>query len=393
MIDSPLRVRLVQNVGELPEKEWQQLVCGKPALRLELLRAIAAHARRPLLLQIFLLEDPQGLAAAAICELVARGSTHNSLDELLLGRWARAVRAFGISTQPAFVFHTPFMRQSPLVVRSADTATQNRWLECLLDGIESHAAGLKAGIAFIGMTDDDESLATALRARQYLQSGFETTASLEVTWSDFDSYVECLRRRSKNAAQNARTERSRSRKNGIVIRQVEATQENALLLYQLTRDHFWHKNRREPLYGLGFMPQLAMTLGQDLLIFEAIRGDRRLAMLAVVRSEDVGLVAWIGIEQQNRQNDFTYANIAFYHLADLAPALGLRTLIYGRAAQDAKAKRGCQLLLCYLFYRPRQRVARLLAAPLLALYRLRKPAVVNEPLAAGYARQTACSDA
>jgi hypothetical protein len=50
-------VRIAQGVEQLPESEWQNLVYGRPALRLEVLGAIARNATRPLPLQFFLLED------------------------------------------------------------------------------------------------------------------------------------------------------------------------------------------------------------------------------------------------------------------------------------------------------------------------------------------------
>jgi hypothetical protein len=139
------------------------------------------------------------------------------------------------------------------------------------------------------------------------------------------------------------------------------------------------------------MPELARTLNGDLLIFEAARADECLAMLAVVRSGSVGMVTWIGIEQRREHSDFVYANLSFYHPADWAPALGLRTLVYGRAAQEAKARRGCRLLLCYLFYRPRSSLARWLAAPLLTLHQLRNARRGRAALAANvYGEPPAC---
>jgi hypothetical protein len=57
------------------------------------------------------------------------------------------------------------------------------------------------------------------------------------------------------------------------------------------------------------------------LIFEAVRNGERVAMLEIVRSGAVGWVAWFGIELRDRPNDFTYANIMFYHPADWAPAM------------------------------------------------------------------------
>ena len=99
-----------------------------------------------------------------------------------------------------------------------------------------------------------------------------------------------------------------------------------------------------------------------------MRDGERVAMMAVVRSEAVGWVGWIGVVQRDRRNDFTYANMVFYHPADWAPALGLKTLLYGTAAQQAKLRRGCRLLACHLFYRPHRRIVRLIARPYVAIH-------------------------
>jgi predicted N-acyltransferase len=381
-------VRLARTLEELPGDDWQRLVDGRPALRLELLRAVALHASRPICLQAFLLEDRNGLAAAGLCEFIATSSEHNSLDSLLLGRAAGAARKLRVSTRRVLLFQTPFMRQVPVVARTADRDTQREWLERLVEGIEEHAAVLRAGVAFLGVTSADEPLATVLRARGYLRSALDTTAEMDIAWSDFDSYVAELRRHSKKAAQNARTERTRSHRNGIVIRQIDSSDLNAQRLYRLTREHFRHRNGVEPLYGAGFMPYLARALRDDLLIFEAARDEECLGMLAVVRSGSVGMVTWIGIEEHRVRGDFVYANLSFYHPADWAPPLGLRTLIYGRAAQEAKARRGCRLVPCALFYRPRSSVARWLAAPLLAIHQLRNAR--RNATAADLLRERAC---
>ena len=43
-------------------------------------------------------------------------------------------------------------------------------LERLLDAIEAHAGKLQCGIAFLGVTVEDEPLWSALRARRYPES-------------------------------------------------------------------------------------------------------------------------------------------------------------------------------------------------------------------------------
>lgn len=368
MTASVEHLRIAQGVEQLPESAWQGLVHGRPALRLEVLRAIVSNATRPLALQIFLLEDQRGLAAAAICEPVTAGCAHNPLDALLFGRAARAAGWLGVSTRPVLVFNAPLMRQTPVVLRPGDRAEQCRLLDRLLDRIEGYAVALKLGVAFVGVTPEDEPLWTALSSRRYLGSEFESTARLGIEWSDFDGYVSHLRKRSKKAAQNARTERNRNRMSGVSIRQVQCSDAVAQAFYTITRDHFRHKNGRDPLYGPQFLPQLSKALGDDLLIFEAVRNGERVAMSAVVRSGSVGWMAWVGVALRGRANDFTYANIMFYHAADWAPALGLKTLLYGTAAQKSKVRRGCRLLTCHLFYRPHRRIMRMAARPYLAIH-------------------------
>jgi predicted N-acyltransferase len=357
------QVRIAHGAAQLPESQWQNLVVGRPALRLEVLKAIENAAARPLRVQTFLLEDHMGLAAAAVCEPIPESSDYNPLDALLFGRVAGIIRRLGVSTQPLLVFKTPLGRQSSVVLRPAHPAEQQRVLDSLLDAIEQHAAKAKLGIAFIDVTAEDDLLWSALRTRRYVDSEIDATARMEIEWSDFDGYVDCQRRRSKNAAHAARRERNSNRRSGVSIRQLRLGAADAQAFYELTRDHYRHKNGRDPLYGPEFLPLLSQLLADDLLIFEAVRESKRVAMLAVVRSGSVGWMAWLGIELRDRPNDYTYANINFYHAADWAPALGLKTLLYGTAALEAKLKRGCRLFDCRVFYRPHRRFLRAFAQP------------------------------
>lgn len=362
------RTRIAHGVEQLPESEWRGLVVGHPALRLEVLTAITNTAIRPLKLQFFLLEDHLGLAAAAVCEPITTSTAHNPLDALLLGRAAGPARRLGVSSQPTLVFQTPLRRQAPVILRAAQPSEQKHFLEGLLDAIEEHAARLQYGIAFVGVTIEDDLLWSALRSRRYLDSEFDATACMQIEWADFDGYVDHLRARSKNAAQTARTERSRNRRSGVSIRQLPFAAADAYGLYAMLRDHYRYKNGIEPPYGPEFLAQLATSLGDDLLIFEAVRDGKRVAALAVVRSGSVGWVAMIGLELRDRPNDFTYANLLFYHTATWAPALGLKTLLYGTGVQRFKLKRGCRLLACHLYYRPGRPIGRIIAGPFLRIH-------------------------
>jgi predicted N-acyltransferase len=371
MSPSSQRLRIVQDVEQLPDAEWQSLVLGHPALRLEVLRVTAKAASRPLPVQIFLLEDDRGIAAAAVCEPITATAAHNMLDALLFGRAERLVRRLRISTRPLLLFKCPLGRQAPIVLRAGECAQQMRDLSSLLDGIEEHAAGHDLGIAFIGLTVEDELLCSALRSRRYLDSEIDSTARLEIEWSDFDGYVNHLRTRSRNAAKVVRNERNRNRKNGVRIQRVRPGAAETQALYTLMYAHYRDKNGRDLPFGPAFLPRLAASLGDDLLIFEARRDDRVIGTVFVVRSGSVGWVVSVGIELLDRPNDFTYANLLFYHAADWAPALGIKTLLYGTAVQRAKLTRGCRLIACRLFYRPHGRFTRLFIWPYMLIHQAR----------------------
>jgi hypothetical protein len=139
---------------------------------------------------------------------------------------------------------------------------------------------------------------------------------------------------------------------------------------RIIRDHYPYKNGREPRYGPEFLPLLVASIGDDLLIFEAVRDGKRVAALAAVRSGSVGWVAMIGLELRDRPNDFTYANLLVYHTATWAPALGLKTLLYGTGVQRFKLKRGCRLLACHLYYRPGRPIGRIIATPYLRIHQI-----------------------
>jgi predicted N-acyltransferase len=369
MSNSSQHLRIVQDIEQLPELQWRSLVVGHPALRLEVLKGMVATSKGTLALRIFLLEDESGLAGAAVCEATIASDVPSKLESLLLGRAARRLHRLGVSTRPALLFQTPLGAESAVVLRQAATTEQSQVLCRLLDGIEEHAARFKFGIAFINVFADDELLRHALGERGYLDTEIQPTARMEIEWTDVDGYIKHLQRRSRTVAHTVRTERNRNRSNGVTFKQVPGSVADANALYVIARDHFRQRNGQDPPYNPELLPLLAQTLGEDLLIFEAVRDGRRVGMLGAVRSGSVGWIAWIGIEARDRPNDFTYPNLGFYHAADWAPLFGIKTLLYGINAIEAKRRRGCRIITSHLFYRPRRLYIRFLAKPYFWIHR------------------------
>jgi predicted N-acyltransferase len=360
------QTRIIDTMSAVSRPDWQRIAVGHPALRHEVLRTLQTNANRPMALRVFLLEDDEGVAAAAIGEEVTAGDGHNPLDNALFGRARGAARSVGLATAPALVFESALGSAPPILVR--DGPSRSLYLERLLTEIERYGAQRNLGVAFSGIPASDGELASAFKRHRYVSSEVASTAWLDVEWSDFDGYLRFLRGRSKNAAKTVRGERNRNAKSGTYIRRLPTT---APLdsIYVLARDHYRRKNRADLLDSPEFLPRLKQDIGEDLLCFAAERDGQRIASVAVVRFGDVGWVSWLGFAEDDRPNDFTYSNLVYYHLAESAAKLGINTLLYGNSVLKAKEMRGCKILVNRLYWRPRSALARTLVMPYLSMHR------------------------
>ena len=75
-------------------------------------------------------------------------------------------------------------------------------------------------------------------------------------------------------------------------------------------------------------------------------------MLALIRDGSTGWASLFGIDLNDRQKDYTYPSVAFYYAASVAGELGLRRILYGSGAIEAKRQRGCDIEGSALYYRP-----------------------------------------
>ncbi len=362
------RFRIVDDPSALSVAQWRAVTRGEPALRMEVLRSLGRQASRPLGMRAFVLEDDEGLGAAALCREILSSTEYSPLDSLLFGRARKFCNALRVGPRPYLSFHLPLGGAAAICVREAPGDVQQRRLDALLGGIESHAAQRRTGVGFMRV-EQDSPASLALRSRGYLETETLPTTILPVEWPDFDGYVEHLRRSSLSAACTVRKEWGRARKQGVVIRRIPASQASATDLYHLAHGHYLQKNASEPAYTTDFFARLAPELGEDFLLFEARRNDVRTALLGVVRSGELAWVAWVGFEAVNRPRDFTYFNLVFYALAEYAPSAGIRRMLYGNGAYEAKLRRGCQLRRCSVFYRPHRSAWRAAARPFFVVHR------------------------
>jgi len=361
----------LNHLGDLSTLPWKEVTRGRPPLNPGLLRSLADDSGDLRGFEAFLVHDDGELCALAVGRLELPGERGTPLDRWLFGRGRRWARAMGISTGRVLFFRSPMGPGASLVVRpDLPTARAMRLVDLLLNDIEMRARRQGCGIAFSDLTPEaDGPLASALQARGYLATHGLPTSELLVEWDDLDGYIAHLAGLSPRAARTVRYELRHNRQSGIEIRQLPTELKYAQMLDRWSRNHYQRKNGIGLPYDANVLARLVAESPEDLLIFEAHRAGERLGMLGVVRCEEVGWAAWIGLLDQEGRGAFTYFNLVFYHLAAHAASLGIRRLLYGTLAYEAKRIRGCEILPGTTYYRPCTRPMRMVSRPFMRFHR------------------------
>jgi predicted N-acyltransferase len=362
------RVRIETDMLRLPDAAWRQLHLDHPGLRLEALQSHAATDRTGTPLRVFLLEDDAGIVAAAVCRVAAAGRP-TSATHLLYGRLAAPLSRVGLLRRPVLECRTPSTSAGGWVWRPDDVVSRRRAMRQLLDAMEHNARQNGMDLACIAVLASDTPQREELLERGYLHASTGAVAHLDVHWQDFDGYVRWLRGRSKNAATNARKEMSRNRQSGVTLRRIEPDRAAIEDLHRLLTAHHLDRNGWSPSMGTEFLQELARRLEDDLLMFAAERDGRRIAMMGGIRAGTTLCASWFGIELQDRENDFTYPCLTYYHVAGMAASMGLERILYGTAALAAKRARGCTITDSEIYYRPHGGWLKWFGRPYFSLHR------------------------
>lgn len=341
---------------------WAALSRGRPHLRLDLLRSWATLQPGGLLILARMNGDAIDAAAVGI---VVAGTGGEGIEQVLFGRAHAALGRLPLLGNYLCV-GAPIGQDSGLLPGGRGEEIEAR-TEHLLTALERWAASAKLGLAFIAVEAEDRAATRFLR-RRYLSTGSRSGTRIDVDWTDFDSYCRALDARKPGASETPRYERRRCARSGVVISVVPANAENGADLQSLSDAHNRHKNGR----GLGLDPQfLSATvprMGDEVVLFEARREGRRTAMISFILSGDTAWAAFFGIERDNRPNDFTYFNLAFYAFTDHVARLGVTRILLGNSAYEAKLRRGAVRVPMNIWFAPRNLLRRELLRPAFAAH-------------------------
>jgi hypothetical protein len=342
---------------------WSALARGRPHLRHDLLQSWAKLQPGGLLILACMNGD--AIDAAAVGVVVTRAAGEG-IEQVLFGRAHASLARLQLLGDYLCV-GAPIGQDSGLLPGGEGEEVEPRTVR-LLTALERWSASAKLGLAFIAVEADNRAATHFLR-RRYLSTGTRSGTRIDVEWTDFDSYCRVMDARKPGASETPRYERRRCARSGVAISIVPATSENGAELQSMSDAHNHHKNGR----GLGLDPVFLATtvpkMGDEVVLFEARREGRRTAMISFILSGDTAWAAFFGIERDNRPNDFTYFNLAFYAFTDHAGRLGIRQILLGNSAYEAKLRRGAVRVPINLWFAPRSLLRRELLRPAFAAHR------------------------
>jgi len=188
------------------------------------------------------------------------------------------------------------------------------------------------------------ALLHALRAAGTSPVPLADQCVLDVTWSDFDGYVETLpARRRMEVRREVRALAGR-----VTVRKLgpdEETDQIVALRCQLVGKY---GGRPDPAKERRFLDRVRREFGADnVTVFAAELAGRLLSFTLLVQDGPVWTALLTGSDYTRPEARLSYFATSFYSPAAEAPRRRVTTLNFGFGSWEAKARRGCRLLPTY----------------------------------------------
>lgn len=329
---SPLQLRVLERISEVPAAQWNALAGSYPFLRHEFLSALertgCASARTGWTPRHLVLLDAQGLAAAA----PLYRKDHSWGEFVFDFAWARAAEQRGLPYYPKLVCAVPFTPASgPRLLTRADLPaaalrhTLLEWMQAQADeGAVSSVHGL-----FL-----DESAREAAAG-----AGWLLRRDCHFQWHNegYRDFEDFLQRFSADKRKKARRERRRVAEQGIELETLpgdridEATLERVHAFHAMT----FLRHGHTPYLNRACFAALARGLGPQFIVKLARHGRRPIAAAVFLRSQDTLYGRYWGSEEDYHSLHF---ETCYYQGIDYCLAEGLSRFEPGTQGEHKLAR-------------------------------------------------------
>lgn len=348
-------VRLVRRIAEVDAAAWDRLAEDDVYARHGWLATVEETATDGADPVYFLLENDGRLEGAAIGYRLS-GTAPSSLDELLLGRFARPFGRLGISLRPALLC-APLLGQGRHVLWRRDDPSPERVLETLLDAVGRHAAAERLSLAIAKLPVEERVLLDALAGRGFARTMNWPVSVLDLRWESFDAWLESL---GSVASNKIRRESAAPARAGVRVNAEPDFAHLGEALFALVAAN-QRAYSRQPL-GLesGFFRALARQHAGGCIVTVARAGTELAGTALLLTAGRAAGGPLIGVSGNPRnRRAFTYFNLAFYEPIRWCIEHGVQRLWLGSGLYDMKRRRGCRELELTMLIRHRSALGRI----------------------------------
>jgi predicted N-acyltransferase len=350
---------IVASIRSVSDKEWDALAGEDVTNSHGWLRTFEdTHAETPDRRYI-LVRGSAGLVATAVCSLRHRARGHGEVEAARFGRLKK------IASLLSRLFLPRLNCGPPLLLSNQIPEEERRHvLDRLLDAIEAEAERLGAGVSFAPVPEQERELLSALRGRGYNCTDSSPLAHLDIRWRSFEEYLRFLATISRNSKRTVSEQIKGLRRSGIRIERIVDVSRHSARLHELMNAHCLRYNGISFPFTAAFFSHLKEQLGDDAVIYAAVRDDTLLGACIMIRRRRVGSVRMIGVDRAAAGNSFIYFNIAYYAPIRDAIEWGIERLYFGTTMYEIKLRRGCRMARMFTLHRFSSRYQNLVSKPL-----------------------------
>lgn len=238
---------------------------------------------------------------------------------------------------PGLMIMHPHYDTRPVGPAAGDQRVLDRFVEALLDWADDH--GVRA-VSFLYQTAAARPLLRSLSATGTVVVPLSSACVLDVTWPDFDGYLDGLGYKRRTAIRRELRWLA-ERQVTVAVEPLDRAGDELLDLRCALVAKYGGTPRRAKEQRLLELVRTGFAPEETCLVTARVSG-RLLSFMLFVREGDDWSAVLTGSDYRSPDTRFTYFATGFYHPAALAPAAGIRRIHYGFGSWQAKQLRGCR---------------------------------------------------
>jgi len=350
-------IKLYNSISLIKKEDWDALTENNIYMCYEYLKTFEETIVFPLVPVYITVNDQEKIIGASAC-YIEQKNEGRSIDKVILGKRLK----YGgkkLSFLPAlicnrqrgdgthFIFH-PGLKEDQI------NLLQNE----ILDEIENIAAKNKVSACFLNVTDDEVHLIKSLTQRGYYKSMDLPSNFIDIKWSSFEEYLKYLSEKYFNITKTIKYELRKNRKSGVVIEELENTDDHEERLLELLKsNHFKYNTTKFP-FKQNYFRKLKENFSNNAIIYSAVKDGIIIGVLIELRKGKEAFFSSTAVDHERSQNDFTFFNLGYYEPLKRAMQCKISRIYFGRGLYNTKIRRGCTAKNMSIFYKPQNNLVK-----------------------------------